>query len=281
MWNQSSASLTDPESTGRTLMRWRTTECWTSSHTGQSESPLPPLSLPPSLPLPILHLHLPIFPPQPLPCPSPPLPCLFPSPSPLLILHPHLPLYLYANSHSAPVAQTVFQSTTCDLFSLEWTLLLCPWAHQTSFPSSRQRRTETPPPWSPGYQVRLQYCAPHSCQGNWKTTILGDPGADRGADGQLGREEKRQRRGRGQGERVGKVSPLTPVFRSPHVLPLGLRGWETTGGFTWQSRSFRALPWTRTTSNSGWKSWVPMLYSAVFRYDLTKLGKTVGAKCCC
>ena len=46
--------------------------------------------------------------------------------------------------------------------------------------------------------------------------ILGDPGTDRGADGKLGREENRRRRGRGRGERA--VFPSSPFPPPPSVV---------------------------------------------------------------
>ena len=47
--------------------------------------------------------------------------------------------------------------------------------------------------------------------------ILGDPGADRAAEGKLGREVKRRRRGRGEKEKKGKE-------------PLGTQSVKTSSG---------------------------------------------------
>ena len=74
------------------------------------------------------------------------------------------------------------------------------------------------------------------CSVHFTVTFIGDPAADCGVEGKLGREEKRRRRGREPGKRgrEGKHFPdcsfpslpfqTAPVSRAPHALPLDLRG---------------------------------------------------------
>ena len=94
--------------------------------------------------------------------------------------------------------------------------------------------------WKTVYNSLRTYCIIVTVQ-----YILGDPGADRGAGGKLGRAENDGGGGGGgekrkTGEDCSFPLPssrplrrrrflLAPVFRLPHDLPLGLRGWVDYG----------------------------------------------------